>query len=85
MTFKYKVIAGFGTALAILIFVGVLSYRSMKKSDEERQWVIHTHIVLETLDAIFANVLDIESGVRGFLLTGKETYLETYSAAVGQV
>jgi signal transduction histidine kinase len=85
MTFKYKVIAGFGTALAILIFVGVLSYRGMKKSDEERQWVIHTHIVLETLDAIFANVLDIESGVRGFLLTGKETYLEPYSAAVGQV
>lgn len=85
MTFKYKVIAGFGTALAILIFVGVLSYRSMKRSDEERRWVVHTHIVLETLDAVFANVLDIESGVRGYLLTGDDSYLEPYTVAVVQV
>jgi hypothetical protein len=35
MTFKNKIIAGFGAALAILIFVGVGSFRTMKRNRED--------------------------------------------------
>jgi hypothetical protein len=35
MTFKNKVIAGFGAALAILIFVGIGSFRTMKRNGED--------------------------------------------------
>jgi signal transduction histidine kinase len=82
MTFKNKVVAGFGTALLILIFVGVLSYRSMAQSDEDRQWVTHTRLVMETLDAILINLLDVETGVRGYILTGEGSYLEPYNFAL---
>jgi signal transduction histidine kinase len=85
MKFKNKVTAGFGIALAILILVGVLSYRSMLHSDEDRQWVTHTHQVLEKLDAVLTNMLDIETGARGYVLTGDASYLEPYNNALEQV
>src|ERR1700688_1471373 len=85
MTFKNKVAAGFGTALAILILVGVLSYRSMVQSDEDRQWVTHTHLVKEKLDAVLTNMLDVETGARGYILTGEGSYLEPYNHALDQV
>lgn len=85
MTFRTKTIAGFGIALAMLLSVAFLSYRSTVRTDEDRQWVTHTHQVLETLDAVFIGLLDIESGVRGYILTGDESFLGPYSSATSQV
>jgi len=57
MTFKSRIIAGFGAALALLICVGILSFWSIVKNANERQWVNHTHLVLEKLDALSANLI----------------------------
>lgn len=85
MTFKSKVIAGFGIALAILIFTGVLSYRSMVRYDGDRQWVTHTHRVLEQVDAVVADLLNAETGERGFILTGETSFLGPYTGAIAHV
>ena len=85
MTFKSKVIAGFGTALAILILIGVLSYRSMVQNDEDRQWVTHTHRVLEQVDAVETDLLNAETGERGFILTGEPSFLDPYDNALAHV
>ena len=81
MTFKNKIVAGFGTALVILILVGVVSFRTMAQNSEDRVWVNHTHLVLEKLDAVLANLLDAETGQRGYIITSEETYLEPYKYA----
>ncbi len=85
MNFKNKIIAGFGTALAILILVGVLSYRSMVRSDADRQSVTHTHQVLEQVDLVETDLLNAETGERGFILTGETSFLEPYTEAFGRV
>jgi signal transduction histidine kinase len=85
MTFKHKIIAGFGSALVILVLVGVLSYRSMLQSDEDRQWVTHTRVVMEKLDAALINLLDIETGTQGYILTEERSYLEPYKKALIKV
>jgi signal transduction histidine kinase len=85
MTFKNKVIAGFGSALAILILVGILSYRRMIRTDEDREWVEHTHLVMEKLDAVLTNMLDIETGERGYILVGEPAFLKPYSLALDRV
>ena len=79
MTFKNKIIAGLGTALVILILLGALSYFSMIRNGEDRVWETHTHLVLEKLDAVLANLLNAETGQRGFLLTGGVSYLEPHN------
>jgi CHASE3 domain sensor protein len=52
MKFKNKVVAGFGTALAVLIFIAALSYRTLIRSNDDVAWVEHTHVVLETLQSL---------------------------------
>src|SRR5665213_38144 len=79
MTFKNKVIAGFGAALAILILGAALSYRSMTQSDVDRQWLTHTQVTMEQLDSVLTNMLDIETGERGYVLTGETMYLSPYN------
>ena len=71
--------------MAILILVAALSYRSTIQNDENRLWVTHTHLVLEKLDAVLADVLNAETGQRGFILTGESSYLEPYNDALNRV
>lgn len=68
-------------ALAILVFIGVLSYRSILRSREDVKWVTHTYQVLEKIDGVMAAITDAETGQRGFLVTGDESYLQPYNDA----
>jgi methyl-accepting chemotaxis protein len=72
----------FGSAIVVLLVVGSLSYRSIVISSENSGWVQHTHEVLENLDASQFAMETIAGSVRGFALTGNETYLERYQASV---
>ena len=83
MTFSSKVIAA--CALMILLSIGVLSFRSTARDEEDRGWVMHTHLVLEKLQAVLIDVTQAETGQQGYLLTGEEKYLEPYQASLGQV
>ena len=62
--------------------VAAISYRSMIASTESDRWVRHTHEVLEKLQNLLSAMESIESSYRGFVLTGKESYLESYGASI---
>jgi CHASE3 domain sensor protein len=49
------------------------------------RWVEHTHQVLYELETTLTNSIGIQSGVRGFGLTGDERYLELYDSGLLQV
>jgi signal transduction histidine kinase len=85
MTFKFKIVAGFGAGLAILILVGVLSYESLIRTAEDRVWVTHTHLALEKVDAVLADLLDAETGQRGYILTGDPSYLVPYTDSLSRI
>ena len=72
----------FGSAIAVLLVVGALAYRNMVASDENVQWVRHTHEVLENLQDLRSEMQDIGGSVHGFMLTGQETYLGQYRADI---
>ena len=77
-----KVQLAFGAAILVLLVAGAISYRSLVVSSESDQWVQHTHEVLETLQDLRLAIESIESSCRGFVLTGKESYLESYRASI---
>lgn len=83
MTSSSKAIAA--CALMILLSIGVLSFRSTVRDEEDRGWVTHTHLVLEKLQAVLIDVTQAESGQRGYILTGDEKYLEPYQAGLDQI
>ena len=85
MNFTAKIITGFGTALAIILLLGILSYGSLVRDDEDRAWVVHTDYVLATLDGVLADLIDAETGERGFIIAGDEIYLQPYAEATERI
>src|SRR5712691_868286 len=77
-----KIQAGFGAALLILGALGAVSYWQAGHFREDAQWVAHTHAVLAKLATVLSQVADVETGQRGYLLTGVASFLEPYNAAV---
>jgi PAS domain S-box-containing protein len=71
----------FASAIAILLVVGGLSYRSIVVTNENSRWVQHTHEVLENLDELQFAMEVVASSVRGYLLVGDEAFLDRYHSA----
>ncbi len=73
-----KVALAFGAGLLTLLVVGGISYRFMVGSDEDDRWVEHTRETLGTLDNLLSAEASIDSSVRGFALSGNDSYLDAY-------
>jgi PAS domain S-box-containing protein len=80
-----KVAVGFAFALACLGVVGLVSYLSVVRLNENAAWVAHTHEVLGRLESLIAGATDSETAERGYVITGDETYLEPYQKSAALV
>jgi two-component system sensor histidine kinase/response regulator len=69
---------GFGVPIAILIILSVVSYRTVVMSTAGTAWLRHTHQVLATCAGLLSSTQDIETGYRGFALTGDNRFLVSY-------
>jgi PAS domain S-box-containing protein len=78
ISFKGQLFLAFGAAVVLLIGVGVLSYRRILQEDADQKWVEHTHLVLERLDSVLVDLVDQETGQRGFALTRDRSFLEPH-------
>jgi methyl-accepting chemotaxis protein len=74
-----KISVGFGITLAIFVIVGTVSYRSVTKQTEAADWVAHTREVQNQLTELLASLQDAETGQRGYVITGSESYLAPYA------
>jgi len=78
---NWRVTAGFAAALVVLGVAEVISYQSTNHLVRTSHQVAHTRQVLESLDEILVTMDAVEIGQRGYLLTGKEVYLQPYEDA----
>jgi PAS domain S-box-containing protein len=74
-------LVAFGGAIAILLGVGALSYRSIVSSNEGNRWVQHTYEVLDTLQDARFEMESLSSSIRRYVLTGKDSDLDAYRGA----
>jgi len=70
---------GFGAVVAILTLLVSISYTNFSRLHEASGWNIHTYQVLGEVDAALMSLVNIETGARGFALTGKDASLEPYN------
>jgi signal transduction histidine kinase/CheY-like chemotaxis protein len=71
------------TVLAALIVAAAFWLGARNKADD--QWVLHSLDVRAQLTRVLSLVQSAETGQRGYLLTGRDIYLEPYSRAVAQL
>jgi PAS domain S-box-containing protein len=75
---RLNVGVAFSAAILALLVVGAVAYRGMVVSAESDRWVRHTHEVLENTQSLDSAVQSAESSDRGFVLTGNNSYLDSY-------
>ncbi|CAN5482177.1 HAMP domain-containing methyl-accepting chemotaxis protein [soil metagenome] len=81
LTIGTKIGAGYGLALVLLVIIGAVSYQSTVRLIEAAGWVSHTHNVIDQAEDVLSAVKDAETGQRGYVITGDESYLTPFSGA----
>ena len=81
MTIAKKLVVGFAPPLVILIIGAGVAFWSTSHLIETSRAVAHTHEELGELEMLMSIMKDAETGQRGYLLTGKESYLEPFTTA----
>ena len=75
---RRKVNAAFAVALLLTALLSSLAWYSSQRAEEDADLVARTHRVSTTLEATLRHLVDVETGARGFALTGHEQFLEPY-------
>ncbi|MBA3601797.1 MAG: CHASE3 domain-containing protein, partial [Acidobacteria bacterium] len=76
-----QIYLAFIIALLLLLTLGFLGYRSANSLMEALKWEKHTQEVFLRLDDTLILAIDAETGGRGFVITGNESFLEPYKNA----
>jgi CheY-like chemotaxis protein/CHASE3 domain sensor protein len=76
---------GFVVAVAAIVLIALLTYQSLQVRAVAAQRVTHTLSVMDELERILSLAKDAESGQRGFLITGEDTYLQPYTGAQSEL
>ncbi|MBD2415521.1 ATPase [Nostoc calcicola FACHB-389] len=83
--FFTRIATGFALASAILVVIGAVSYQNTRVSINNRSVIKNINKKINSLDKLLSQTKDAETGQRGYILTGKETYLKAYQAALTNV
>jgi PAS domain S-box-containing protein len=75
-------LGGVGLVLAVLLVSAAVTYRNTWQLDEDARWVVHTHQVQDLTAEVLLDLVDAETGERGFLITGKDGFLQPYDDAL---
>ena len=78
LTIKSKIVLTSCIALVLISILAFLSYQSIRSLAETAEWADHTHLVLGNASTIEKLIMDVETGERGFLIAGKNEFLEPY-------
>ncbi len=78
MSLRAKIMMCNGLTLLFLIILGAVSLSGIRELKATDEWVDHTYRVILKAKEIESAAVDMETGKRGFLLAGKEQFLEPY-------
>jgi signal transduction histidine kinase len=80
-----KTVVMLGLASTILVGLNALFYWNFIKQKETSNRVNQSQQTLQKLESVLSSLKDAETGQRGYLLTGRESYLEPYTTAIGTI
>lgn len=78
---KHRILVGVWVAFAVLAASSTTSVLAIRDLRESANSALRARVVVEQLRAVLTSTIDVETGMRGFALTGAEASLEPYHAA----
>ena len=78
LSISRKLSIAFAALVLLMCGVGTVDYLKLLSIRQSAVWTIHTHKVLEGVHSVMASMVDQETGVRGYLVTRDQKFLEPY-------
>ena len=84
-SFKQQVLTGFGISLLFVLISAVTSYLSIDQLNSDTKWQTHTYDVIDLAKDVETNVMNAETGIRGFILSGNRKFLSPYTKSSSKI
>ena len=75
---RNKLLIGFAIPVVAIVAMATIVYGSVNSLLKANHWVDHTHKVIAEGKSILSSMVDMETGMRGYLLAGKDEFLNPY-------
>src|SRR5436190_11483635 len=80
LSLRAKLLGSFALVLTVLVLLTSAAYRTTTANQQAADAVSHSLLVIGTAHETLTSLVDMETGYRGFLLTGRDEFLEPYLA-----
>jgi methyl-accepting chemotaxis protein len=80
MKFRTQLFLGNGFILLLMIMISAIGYQSINTLLSTVQWVTHTYQAIEYGKSLVEALINMETGMHGFIITGQDKFLEPYHA-----
>jgi PAS domain S-box-containing protein len=80
-----KLLIPFALTFLLVMSIGIIAFQTTTRSIETQQIVTRTRDVLDGLEALLVDMLNAESGQRGYIITGRLAYLQPYTLAISSI
>ena len=85
MTIRLKLFIGFALLIFIFIINFVVNQRLSQEVITNTTYLSNSETVIRNSNLLHKNIIDMQSGFRGFLLTNQETFLVSYNEGIKTV
>jgi len=85
VTVEQKFFVGAMTSIIVLVFISILTVSSLRSLSESANLVENKTEVKEQISNLLTAIINIETGVRGYVITGSEVYLEPMEKSMKEI
>jgi methyl-accepting chemotaxis protein len=78
LKFSTKLYLGYAAVLSLMLVVSVIVYINVNSLIATSEWQDHSHEVIGDGNLLGKLMVDMETGLRGFVITGMDNFLEPY-------
>ncbi|MGD8204438.1 methyl-accepting chemotaxis protein [Pantoea sp. FN0305] len=79
LTIKRKFILAFGAVVAVMLVICATFYLNFSRIITANSWNVHTWQVIDESRGLVESLINMETGLRGYALNGKEDMLQPYA------
>lgn len=82
---KTKIDGAFAAVAIIFIILIYSTYNRAQTVKENREIIYHTSNINTTLEKVLSSTIDIETGTRGYAITGNSSFLEVFDSGSKEI
>lgn len=85
MKISTKIFLAFSFILLLFLLVTIVNLKLSQEVNKNSTWVSNSQTVIRNSNRLQKGIIDMENAVRGYLLSGNETFLDPYNSGLKEV